>query len=547
MPRFTPPDDLPAGAPTTPCVGTERQREVARAVIATGSVSAAARELGIKRSQVQRALTALRRKGALAASSTIRRYLLTAAQDDTAVHAPFWQNLLAYGEHLGAEVMVGPFTYNKAVFSDHETRGGAFRAELQPYLRYDQVDLGPIVFCAEMNTLPTAVQPLSGLEAYTGQKWSVFPHAKVALLSVPTAVDRLPKQIMTTGCCTIDNYIEKKAGLKARFHHIIGATLVEIDDEDRVWCRQLNAASDGSFQDMDVVVRDGEITDGHAVEAVCWGDLHVEKMDPIIADAGWGVDLEHMTCVPGDTMIDALRPRYQFFHDALDFTARNHHNIKDHHHRFRMIQAGTDLVESDVAGVARFARATQRDFCQTVFVFSNHDDALPRWLKTADFREDPANAPFFLRCQLALYEAMQREDRDFNVFWWALQQVDDRRMDGLLFVDDDESFVICQATGGVECGMHGHLGINGSRGSAVQLTKTAMRINRGHEHSPSIHAGVYTAGISGRLDQGYNRGLSGWSQTHIVTYPNGKRTLVTMVDGMWRAGAGRAVEMLEAA
>ena len=38
--------------------------------------------------------------------------------------------------------------------------------------------------------------------------------------------------------------------------------------------------------------------------------------------------------------------------------------------------------------MVRFARATQRDYCQTVFVFSNHDDALPRWLKTADFREE---------------------------------------------------------------------------------------------------------------------------------------------------------------
>ena len=544
--RFTPPDDLQADPPAK-AAPTDRQREIAKAVVAHGGVSGAARVLNIKRSQVQRALASLRRKGAIARSSTIRRYLLTAAQDDTDVHKPFWQNLLAYAAHLGAEVMVGPFTYNKSVFSDHETRGGCFRAEVQEYLRYDQVDLGPIVFCAEMNTLPTAVQPLSGLEAYTGQKWGVFPHAKVSLLSVPTAVDRPAKQVMTTGCVTLPNYIEKKAGLKARFHHILGATLVEIDDEDRVWCRQVNAASDGSFQDLDIIVDDGVVTEGNRVEGLCWGDLHVEKMDPIVAEAGWGVDLETMSADPGDTMIDALRPRYQFFHDALDFTARNHHNIKDHHHRFRMIQAGTDLVENDVRRVARFARATQRDFCQTVFVFSNHDDALPRWLKFSDFREDPANAPFFLRCQLALYEAMERDDRDFNVFWWALQQLDERRMTDLLFVDDDESFVICQASGGIECGMHGHLGINGARGSAVQFTKTAMRINRGHEHSPSIHAGVYTAGISGKLDQGYNRGLSGWSQTHIITYPNGKRTLCTMVDGMWRAGAGGVVEMLEAA
>ena len=131
-------------------------------------------------------------------------------------------------------------------------------------------------------------------------------------------------------------------------------------------------------------------------------------------------------------------------------------------------------------------------------------------------------------------EAMERDDRSFNVFWWALQRADPDGMAGLQFVDDDQSFIICQSAGGIECGLHGHLGINGARGNAVQFTKTAMKINKGHDHSPSIHAGVYTAGISGRMDQGYNKGLSGWAQTHIVTYPNGKRTLVTMVDGRWR-------------
>lgn len=466
----------------------------------------------------------------------VRRYLLTAAQDDTDVHMPFWQNLLAYAAHTGAEVMVGPFTYNKAVFSDHETRGGAFRAEVQPYLRYDQVDLGPILFCAEMNTLPTATHPLSSLEPYTGLKWGVFPHAKVQLVSVPTMVGKPAKQIMTTGCCTIANYIEKKAGLKARFHHVIGATVVEIDAAGRVWCRQINASSDGSFYDLDAFVDDGRVTTGHRAEGIGWGDIHREKLDPDVADSAWGLDVETDEASPRpDTMIDALRPRYQFFHDILDFEARNHHRIKDHRFRFQMIRNGTDLVEDGIRSVARFLRGTERDFCQSVIVYSNHDDALGRWLDTADYREDAANAAYFLRLQLARYEAIERDEKRFNIFRHALAQMDPKRLGGIEFVDEDQSFVICQASGGIECAMHGHLGINGARGNAVQLTKTSMKINRGHEHSPSIHAGVFTAGLSGLLDQGYNRGLSGWAHTHILTYANGKRTLITMVDGRWRA------------
>lgn len=533
---------------------TPKQVEAYRAFLTHGGVSGAARALGLHRTSVQyrlrdlKAAAAERGRHDIAAQlgttaspkqapnvGAVQRFLLTGAQDDTDLHMGFWENLLAYSKVVGAAVMVGPFTYNKAVFSDHETRTGAFRPEVQPYLHYEKVDLGPIVFCAEMNTLPTANDPLSGLEPYTGQKWGVFPHAKIALVTVPTLVGRPPKQIMTTGCVTIENYIQKKAGLKAQFHHCIGATIVEIDDAGRVFCRQINATADGSFQDLDVIVRRGAVTRGNRVEAIGWGDIHKPKLDPIVADAAWGLDLATGKTDPDGSMIDTLRPRYQFFHDLLDFTARNHHRIKDHRFRFAMVTRGTDSVQEEVAITAKFLRASERDFCESVIVYSNHDDALGRWLDTADFREDAVNARFFLRCTTARYDAIDRGEPRFNIFREALSWADERDLAGITFVDDDESFLICQASGGVECAMHGHLGINGARGNAKAFTKTSVKINRGHDHSPSIHGGVFTAGLSGLMDQGYNRGLSGWMHSHIVTYPSGKRSLVTMIDGKWRA------------
>ena len=464
-----------------------------------------------------------------------RRWLLTAAQDNTPVHEAFWANLQAYARHLDAEIIVGGFTYQKGLFEDHASRSAVFAEVVRPFMRHEAVDLGPVVFCAEMNSLPTAVRPLSGLESYTGQRWGVFPHAKVQLVSVPTVIGGPVKIMMTTGACTQANYIEKKAGLKARFHHVIGATVVEVDAVGRPFCRQVNATSDGSFQDLDTVVADGRVTTGQRIEAITWGDVHREKLDPVVALASWGLDIETDRRVDEDTILDALRPRYQFFHDLLDFDARNHHRIRDPHHRFDMICRGTDRVEDAITSVARFLRETERDWSRSVVCYSNHDDALLRWLKTADYREDAVNAPFFLRCQAALYQAIAEGKDDFNVFRWALGQADGRDLAGIDFVDDDQSFMICQAAGGVECGMHGHLGINGARGSAAGLVKTAVKINRGHDHSAGILDGVYTAGLSGLMDQGYNRGLSSWSHSHVLTYPNGKRSILTLQDGRWRA------------
>ncbi len=475
------------------------------------------------------------RPRAAASAGTVRRYLLTAAQDDTPVHAAFWSNLTAYARHLGAEIIVGGFTYQKGLFEDHAARSAVFAEAVRPYMRHEPVPLGPVVFCAEMNILPTAVRPLQGLESYTAGLWGVFPHAKVQLGSVPIGIGAPAKLIMTTGACTAGNYIAKKAGLKAAFHHVIGATLVEVDPSGRAFCRQVNATADGDFQDLDAMVKAGRVTTGNRVEAITWGDIHREKLDPVVALSAWGFDVETDRTVTRDTMLDALRPRYQFFHDILDFDARNHHRIRDPHHRFQMVARGTDSVEAAVVSVARFLRQTERDWCRSVVAYSNHDDALVRWLKTADYREDAANAAFFLRCQTAVYDALARRDDHFNVFRWILGEIDGRDLEGIDFVDDDQSFMICQAAGGVECGMHGHLGVNGARGSAAGLVKTAAKINRGHDHSASILDGVYTAGLSGLMDQGYNRGLSSWSHSHIVTYPNGKRTVVTMQDGRWRA------------
>lgn len=472
-----------------------------------------------------------------AAVKGVRRVLLTSAQDGTEVHKPFWQNLQAYARHLGAEIIVGGFTYNKSLFEDHSAAGSKFASEVQPHLCYERVDMGPVHFCAEMNTLPTAARPLSGLETYTKRSWAVFPHAKVQLVSAPSLGVGQAKIIMTTGAVTVPNYVKKKAGLKAQFHHVLGATIVEIDERDQPFCRQINATSDGSFQDLEIKIAKGKVTTGHRVAGITWGDIHREKLDSVVAMTSWGFDIEKNRTVRKTSILEALRPRYQFFHDLLDFMARNHHNVADPHHRFRMVSQGTDSVWQEIIACVRFLRETQRPWCRSVVVESNHDTALDRWLRTADFRADPVNAQFFLQCQLALYDAVARKDRDFNIYQWALQQADEKRLSGIDFVPEGGSYIICEEQGGgVECGVHGHEGMNGSRGSPLQFSRFVTKMNTGHTHAASILDSVYTAGVSGKLDMDYNNpALSTWSHSDIITYDSAKRTIVTHQGPKWRA------------
>lgn len=101
----------------------------------------------------------------------------------------------------------------------------------------------------------------------------------------------------------------------------------------------------------------------------------------------------------------------------------------------------------------------------------------------------------------------------------------------LKFLRTDESFVVK----GIECGQHGHNGAGGSRGNIQQFRRQGVKFNIGHSHAAGIKDGVYQAGVSGKLDMGYNVGGSAWSHSHIITYQNGKRAIITLKNGKWRA------------
>lgn len=478
-----------------------------------------------------------------------RYFILSSVQDETNVHHGFLDNLEAYAKWLGnCEILLAGFTYNKTVFTDEprpeSKKIGAhhFHERTRKYLTHDQIQLGDsIVFCGEMNTLPTAVTPLSGFETYTKGRWGIFPHPKVQLQAVATAKKSPTKQLMTTGAVSMPNYVQKKAGIKASFHHEVGAVIVEVHPDGAFFCRHIQAdglgADEGGFYDLDRRVERGHIDIGHAVEALNYGDIHHEKLDPEVALTTWGYDVENGTVIArGNTLVDRLKPRHQFFHDLSDFSARNHHNIKDPHFIFRTRQTGNESVEEQLMGCAIFLDRTKREGTRSVVVQSNHDNALLRWLKTADYREDPANALFFLQTQTLYYEQLNEGADDVPIFEMVLREFITDSLAGVTFVSEDDSYVIC---GDIECAMHGHLGANGARGNPRQYTRMGMKSNTGHTHSPYMADGAVVAGVSAKLDLGYNKGLSSWDHAHIVTYPNGKRAILTMKEGRWFGGAKR--------
>lgn len=517
--------------------------ELHNAVKKHGSIAAAAKEMGIPVTTFRRKLDKERRDSFTAftmpdpivykPASGTQHFIITSAQEKTKVHEDFWNNLLAYADYLNAKVLVGGFTYSKRLFTENDPRVRSediwFDDLIDEYVIHDRVELGNgLLFCAEMNTLPTATQPLSGLETYTRDKWGIFPHAKIQLRSVATMKHSIPKQIMTTGAVTLPNYVRKKAGVKAEFHHQIAAVIVSVSEDGSFFCRHLQATSmdDGSFYDLNRFVSNGEVEEGHRVAALVHGDIHIEKVDPEVAITTWGYDPKSKRTVSEDHLSSFLQPQYRIFHDLLDFSARNHHNIADHHFRLKAFYHGRDSVESDIQESVDFLNGIYDNGIQDIVIQSNHDNALVRWLKSADARFDPLNYEFWLECELKYVRAI-KANRNIYLFEEVLR---DRGIpDKVDFVPEDSS---CKIRG-IECAIHGHYGANGSRGSAIAFSKMGPKSITGHTHSPSITDGHMSVGTNSKLDMVYNKGLSSWSHTDAIIYENGQRTLITMMNGRW--------------
>src|SRR6266436_2882273 len=305
-----------------------------------GNIRATAKELGISRSSVRRKLEgtgALKKplvggtkKGTetqtlkLPVPGTVKRFILTSAQNNTHVHEELLANLEALADYYNAEIIVGSYTYNQNNYGKLSVKRGKdkmpevvlwYDPAIVDYIKDKRIQFANgLVWCGEYNALPTNVNPLAGLESYTGRKSAIFPHAKLAMRSIATMQGEGVKLNYTTGTVTQRNYIQKREGMIAEFHHIYGALLVEVNSNGNWWVRQLNQdEGTGTLQDLNVLAKNGEVISTiERVESVTHGDLHGVFADPEVVKTS----LE---------MVDELQPKYQFLHDVMEGAAVNPH------------------------------------------------------------------------------------------------------------------------------------------------------------------------------------------------------------------------------
>lgn len=464
---------------------------------------------------------------------TKKRLVITAAQNATPVFKPFWESLLTYCEKNDAQLLVIPYRYhNPTSIWSGKARGQDWWAnEVRPYLVDTRKLLNKnLMLVADIKTQPTAMGPLTGFEALTSDKSGIIGHPKLELTTIPTPQNRLPKILTTTGACTKPNYVPGKAGKKGEFHHTYGACIVELEGGG-FHIRQINAARDGSFMDIagpfkraSLYAKD-KIKQG-GIEALVMGDSHLEFADPTVFE----------TTFKRGGIVDTLQPSHLVWHDVHDFYSRNHHHLGEPFIDYVKHVYGTDDVLKMLRGTAEKINEVSKRYPDVlnIFVPSNHPDALSRWLKRADWKTDPRNARFILMAQLAMLESSGwdagRGATMHDPFaHWMTEMLHFRA--AFKFLKRDEGFIIK----GVDVGQHGDVGPNGIRGSRQAFGKIGIKTVIGHSHSPGIKDGVYQVGTNGTLTPEFVKGPSSWLHTDCIIYSNGKRTLINIIDGKWRA------------
>lgn len=452
------------------------------------------------------------------------RFVITSAQNGTPVDQKLWKSLQVYAKQRKAQILVVPFRYKNPTSVFEDSNEEIWAPELTPYLCNTRKELCPnLVLLGNVKVVPTATSPLTSLEGFTGQESSIVGHPKIQLRTIPVPAGKMPKVMWTTGAVTVKNYTDSKQGILGDFHHSHAALIVEVT-QDKFFVRHLNATHDGSFIDLDREYTTTGSKPAPPALALATGDTHVGSECQKVVEA---------TFTSPKSIANTLRPRHILWHDVMDGYSVNPHDAGNPFINLAKQAAGKNSVTDEIYNVCRFIDDMTPEYAVPVVVASNHDHFLSRWIVNKDWRQeaDKKNAEFYLETALSMLRHSEcgRSGASYPspFVQWAKKLIKHKK---LRLLKTDESFVLK----GVEFGLHGDKGPNGSRGSIKNLSRIGTKTTVGHSHTPGIEGGCYQTGTSTLLRLGYNSGPSSWMNAHVIQYANGKRTIIFIIDGQWR-------------
>lgn len=475
-----------------------------------------------------------------------KRFMITWAQNDTPVHLKFFRGMEAYAKAINADIHViaGRYKNPTSVFDDKNH--DIWSEEVVPYLDAARHDIHKYVsIMSDVKVQPTAVNPMTGMQAMSGINSCIFGSPKMQMEMIPVLEKAKPKMMLTTGACTVKNYTDSKAGKKGEFHHTLGFVIVEIKDDNIFFVRQVTADDDGNFCDLYTeVVFEGEevplrfetvdakldwikahcgakpmgLSEKHKInnideiEACILGDIHAGHHDPEV------IGSTHK-------MLERIKPEHVVLHDIFDGYSISHHQMKDPIAQYGKEFHGQNDLGKELDEMYELLEGFE-DYENVVIVRSNHDDFIDRWVKNGDWKKQPTpkNNRLYAKFMDIMMDEVENTPHDIK---GVVPHLITQKFPDFITLGRRDSYSIL----GWELGQHGDIGSNGSRGSLVQMRKLNTKIIVGHYHSPGRKDGALAVGTSTHLRVGYNMGPSSWLQSHVIIHKNGKAQHINFING----------------
>jgi len=444
-------------------------------------------------------------------------YVITWAQNATPVHQGFLNALCSYAAHNRGRLLVIPGRYKNptSTWTASQMNEQWWYRQVVPYLCNSRINLCEnLMYLGDIVIQPTAVFPLSGMESLSHEESSIIGHPKLAFRAISTPHQKMPKILATTGAVTRENYTDTKAGKKGDFHHVYGALVVQVRGK-LFYLRHLNARKDGAFCDLDkAYYPNGRVESCGPYAGLVFGDIHVDAADPKVVDASF------------KSLVPRLNPKVLVFHDLLDAYAVNPHHLGNPFIKVAKHSAGRDVIEREIGRAVDFLREYTKGH-DAIVVPSNHDDMFARWMRRVDWRDDPANAEFYLKTALYMVQKQIIDGTGTHTpdpfkYW-----VDQAKLKNVVCLERNQSYLIS----GIEVGLHGHEGPDGRKGTLYNLSRLGAKVISGHSHSPGIEAGHYKTGTMTPLHLEYTGPVGSWLNAHVSIDPFGKRHLHLCIDG----------------
>jgi len=448
--------------------------------------------------------------------SKSERFFVTSAVNNCYADPGFLGGVRQWQNFTGGKVLVNPILYvNPTRRADKQSADPDvwWDPALRDWMLQDEIRPHPKLSIMATKAQATSNNPIPPrIESLTQDRSAIFGHPQVMMRTVATPQDELPKILYSSGAITQKDYSDTTTGDIAEFHHSLGGVIVEICGP-KFHLREVTWDGE-QFIDVDTSYNENGVWDAEPAEALVMGDIHVGLHSDDVMEATFGEG----------GILDVTQAKRLLLHDLFDARSVNGHEFGNQLTRAARFAKGQTNVERElqqtIDWLERFPHSRRID---TFVVASNHDDMLRRWLEAGERNVEPENR--------ALYHHLSAEMLDHHkvrgYFPNALEL-------GLLrvgyegeahFLSIDESLRIK----GVELGMHGHLGPNGSRGSAKGLSRIGTRSIIGHSHTSMIWQGVYQVGHSSRNRHGYNTGPSSWLTTHALLLANGRRQMLHLI------------------